>query len=227
MVTMPWRPLNNNSSMGEDSPRSPDPSQAKKGSQHWLCPGVCSQYLSIWGFSGGSAGKEPACQCRRHRRHGFDPWVGKIPWRREWLHTPIFLPRKFHGQRSLEATVHGGHKELDMTECTYTYSQVTGAQGTPRCWPQPPLPSSPPIRAGDAVVQIAKQKLTLLNACCGQGAVLRTECSNSEEGTVIAPFIQVRNLRLPQAGQPHQSQTPPQDGMQPGLDWLKNSYPPE
>ena len=37
-------------------------------------------------------------QCRRPR---FDPWVGKIPWRREWLPTPIFLPGEFHGQRSL------------------------------------------------------------------------------------------------------------------------------
>ena len=33
------------------------------------------------GFLGGASGKEPACQCRRHRIHGLDPWVGKIPWR--------------------------------------------------------------------------------------------------------------------------------------------------
>ena len=37
----------------------------------------------------------------------LDPWVGKIPWRREWLPTPVFLPGEFHGQRSLVATVHG------------------------------------------------------------------------------------------------------------------------
>ena len=43
-------------------------------------------------------------QCRRPR---FDPWVGKIPWRREWLTTPVFLPGEFHGQRSLAATVPG------------------------------------------------------------------------------------------------------------------------
>jgi len=35
------------------------------------------------------------------RRPGFDPWVGKIPWRREWLPTPVFLPGKFHGQKEL------------------------------------------------------------------------------------------------------------------------------
>ena len=42
-------------------------------------------------------GKEPACQCRRH---GF-PWVGKIPWRREWQPTLVSLPEESHGQRSL------------------------------------------------------------------------------------------------------------------------------
>ena len=36
------------------------------------------------GFPGGTGGKEPTCQFRRHKRHRFDPWVGKIPWRRKW-----------------------------------------------------------------------------------------------------------------------------------------------
>ena len=43
-------------------------------------------------------GKEPACQCRRH---GFKPWIRKIPWRRKWQPTPLFLPGKSHGQRNL------------------------------------------------------------------------------------------------------------------------------
>ena len=54
-----------------------------------------------WGFPGGSVVKEPACQCRRHKRCGFSPWVGKIPWRRARHPTPLFLPGKSHGQRSL------------------------------------------------------------------------------------------------------------------------------
>ena len=33
-----------------------------------------------------------ACQCRRHKRHGFNPWVGKIPCRKKWQPTPVFLP---------------------------------------------------------------------------------------------------------------------------------------
>ena len=40
-------------------------------------------------------------QCKRHRRHRFNPWVRKIPWRRKWQATPVFLPGKFHEQRSL------------------------------------------------------------------------------------------------------------------------------
>ena len=57
--------------------------------------------------------KESACQCRRLR---FDPWVRKIPWRRKWQPTPVFLPGKSHGQRSLAGYSPWGLKELDMTE---------------------------------------------------------------------------------------------------------------
>ena len=45
-----------------------------------------------YGFPGGASGKEPTCQCRGHKRPGFDPWVGKIPWKRAWQPTPVFLP---------------------------------------------------------------------------------------------------------------------------------------
>ena len=44
------------------------------------------------------------------------PWVRKIPWRREWLSTPVLLPGEFHGQRSLEGYSPCGHKESDITE---------------------------------------------------------------------------------------------------------------
>ena len=69
---------------------------------------------------GGSDSKEFACQCGRPR---FEPWVGNIPWRREWLPTPVFLPGAFHGQRSLVGYSPWGHKESDMTErlSTHTY----------------------------------------------------------------------------------------------------------
>ena len=57
--------------------------------------------------------KAPTCQCRRR---GFDPWVGKIPWRRKWQSTPVLLPGKSHGQRSLIGYSPWGRKESDMTE---------------------------------------------------------------------------------------------------------------
>ena len=70
------------------------------------------------GFPGGPGGKEPACQRRRHKRRGFDPGVGEIPWRKAWQPTPVFLPSKFHGQRSLMGYSPWGCKESDTTEAT-------------------------------------------------------------------------------------------------------------
>ena len=61
------------------------------------------------GFSGGSAVKESACQCRRCR---FDPWVGKITWRRKWQPIPVFLPGESQGQRSLAGYSSWGHKRV-------------------------------------------------------------------------------------------------------------------
>ena len=61
------------------------------------------------GFPGGASGKEPACQCRRCNRLGFEPWVRKVPWRRAWQRTPVFLLGESHGQRSLE-----GYKSMRM-----------------------------------------------------------------------------------------------------------------
>ena len=62
---------------------------------------VLGNFSRVRGFPGGATGKEPACPCRRQKRHGFDPWVGKIPWRRKWGPTPVFLSGESHGQRNL------------------------------------------------------------------------------------------------------------------------------
>ena len=51
--------------------------------------------------SSGGSGKEPTCQCARHKTLSLDPWVRKIPWRRKWQPTPVFLTGESHGQRSL------------------------------------------------------------------------------------------------------------------------------
>ena len=56
----------------------------------------------------------PAMQ-EMHKRHRFNPWVGKIPWSRKWQPAPVFLPGKSHGQRNLVGYSLWGCKELDMT----------------------------------------------------------------------------------------------------------------
>ena len=58
------------------------------------------------GFSSGASGKEPASQFRRHKRHGFDPWVGKIPWRRAWQSTSVFCLENLTDREAWWATVH-------------------------------------------------------------------------------------------------------------------------
>ena len=62
-------------------------------------------------FPGGSDSKESACG-----RPSFDPWVKKIPWRRKWQPTPVFLPGEFHGQRNLASYHSWDRKKSDTTE---------------------------------------------------------------------------------------------------------------
>ena len=64
-------------------------------------------------------GKESTCNAG----WGFDPWVGKIPWKRKWKLTPVFLPGEFHGQRSLAGYSPHSHTESDTTELLGTYMQ--------------------------------------------------------------------------------------------------------
>ena len=59
------------------------------------------------GFPDGSDGYESACNAEN---------LGSIPWRKDWLPTPVFLPGEFHGQRSLVGCSPWGHKESDTTE---------------------------------------------------------------------------------------------------------------
>ena len=90
---------------------------------------VSSSYLAIFSFIANSNNKisyfgglqlpwwlRVKRICLQFRRWGFDPWIGKIPWRREWLPTPLFLPGESHGQRSLAGCSPWGCKESDVTE---------------------------------------------------------------------------------------------------------------
>ena len=110
----------------------------------WPCTGITYESLfnmelpsdrrnhgpvpSSLGSPGSASGKEPACQCRRCWRHGFDPWAGMIPWRRTWQPTPVLLPGESHGQRSLVGYSPGCHKESDTTKATsrvYTHPTIS------------------------------------------------------------------------------------------------------
>ena len=81
-----------------------------------LCSVWCLQSfpsaVHLLGFSPGSVVKTPPVM----QRCKFDPWVGKIPWRRAWPPAPVFLPGKSHGQRSLAGYSPWGCKESDRTE---------------------------------------------------------------------------------------------------------------
>ena len=65
----------------------------------------------LMGFPGGSDGKESACQCRRHKKRAFSPWLG-----RSLEKEMVFLPRKFHEQRSLAGYSPWDCKESDTAE---------------------------------------------------------------------------------------------------------------
>ena len=76
--------------------------------------------VDLQSFPGGVSGKDPTCQCRRHKACGFDSWVGKIPWRAARQPTPVCLPGESHGQRSLEGYTLSpyGCTGSDTTEAT-------------------------------------------------------------------------------------------------------------
>ena len=92
------------------------------------------------GLSRWLSGKEPTRRCRRRKGHGFHPWAGKIPWRGKWQSTPVFLPEKSHGQRSLKGYSSWGQRRaewLNNGKCT-----------SPSFWGHPLLgafPALPPL----------------------------------------------------------------------------------
>ena len=72
--------------------------------KHWGSR-ITHSFSETWGKKGASqvalVVKKSSWQCRRHKRHGFNPCIRKIPWRRAWQSTQVFLPGESHGQRSL------------------------------------------------------------------------------------------------------------------------------
>jgi len=107
------------------------------------------------------SGKEIACQCRRHEKCGFDPWVRKIPCRRKWQPTPVLLPGKSHGQRSLAGYIPWGRAESDTTEHAGTHT--TNVYMKRRSWKEQ---SYSRLGGKFAVIQNTSASLTMRKPCC-------------------------------------------------------------
>ena len=93
-------------------------------------PEVCTVWLREYflkekktklGFPGGSVVKNLPASAEDTRDRVSIPGFGKIPWRRKWQPTPVFLPRKFYGQRGRAGYSPWGRKESDMTEHTHVH----------------------------------------------------------------------------------------------------------
>ena len=87
----------------------------------------CSCFL--WAFQAAPGVRNLPANAGRHQRQGFDPWVGKIPWRRAWQPAPVLLPGESHGQTSLAGHSPWGHKESDMTERLHTHAHACNTAG--------------------------------------------------------------------------------------------------
>ena len=100
----------------------PEKASQKKEYLRFILSGRNGYIISkMQSFPGGSNGKESACNAGDLR---FNPWVGKIPCRRERQPTPVFLPGEFCGQRSLAGHNPWGCKESDTNEATNTFTSM-------------------------------------------------------------------------------------------------------
>ena len=128
-------------SLGQEDPlkkgmathsRTEDPGRLRSmGSQraryNWVTYTHTHTYIYIelfYGFPRWCSGKEPTCQCRRHKTPGFNPWVGKIPWRRTWQPTPGFLPGESHGRRSPQGLQATGVTKSRMQLSNWVHTQT-------------------------------------------------------------------------------------------------------
>ena len=133
----------------------------------WMGPGnfgnpICESPI-IWPPRWRS-GKESFCQWRRCKRHGFNPWVRKISWRRKWQHTPVFMPGKSHGQRSLAgSSVYGDSLDKNTgVGCHALLQGIFPTQGSnPHLlcllhWQVGSLPLAPPGKASICILKFSQ-----------------------------------------------------------------------
>ena len=103
----------------------PDLALDKLQSTRWIRMFLKGRWISV------VLKKRSVCHCRTL---GFHLWVGKIPWSREWQPTPVSLPGKFHGQKSLAGYSPWGCKESNTTECVHTHTHTHTHTELPVKW---------------------------------------------------------------------------------------------
>ena len=96
----------------------------------YIYQGTLDILINMWsalkirrGSAGGASGREPARQCKWHRSHQFNPWVRKIPWRREWQPTPACLENPM-GRETWCTTVHGATKSQTWLKWLSTHEHI-------------------------------------------------------------------------------------------------------
>ena len=144
------------------------------------------------GLSKWLSGREPTCQYRRHWRRGFNPWMGKIPWRRKWQPTPVFLPGKSHRQRSLAGYSQWGCKESDITMHTRINILFVSTR-------QYRLQTIGTTQLLLQLAQCLTSKRCSENSCGMNGCYPHSECPFSRQGPCLFPKSVTRPCpRLPQ-----------------------------
>ena len=116
------------------------------------------------------SGKESTCQCKKRRRLGFVHRVRKIPWRRKWQPTPVFLPGTSHGQRSLAGYSPWGCKELDTTEQAHASHPLSYIELAKKFfWFFPEDVTEKPNRTFLVNLIQARAYINAQSACCARG----------------------------------------------------------
>ena len=131
--------------------RHPKTQGVESTSKLSVCKQPSAGLDTLMGLPRWLSGKEAICKCRRH---GFSPWVRKIPWRRKWQPTPVFSPGESHGQRSPAGyTVHGvAKRQTGLSACACTHAHTHTHTHTHRG------PGESPVKPGPSAVGASAQR---------------------------------------------------------------------
>ena len=90
---------------------------------------MAKNFHKIYNFPSGARGKESFCKCRRRERHRFDPWVRKLPWKRPWPPTQVFLPGESVGSQKSQTRLKRLSTEALMAEKDQEMAFLSSSMG--------------------------------------------------------------------------------------------------